>query len=257
MTERIANLGMYDWPETREALDHLWTLIAGNLMLEGVEAPPALTRTGIAMHDMWTHPKLLVGQTCGWPYVSRLRGKTIPFGRFHYALEECPAGYYQSVYVGRSADDKRLLEDRNSLLAADKIAINGDDSQSGFHVFKEITGEFSPDAIEQRKRFVSGSHRASIKAVANGDAQIAAIDAVAFELAKRHDAEIVDKVFVIGKSKPKPGLPLITAPARSANTETLFKAVQQAVRNLDEAHRETLLVLDVVPATDEDYEEFL
>ena len=257
MTKSIASLSMYDWPETGEALDRLWTLIANNLEKVGISAPSALTRANVPMQAVWTSPDLLIGQTCGWPYASTLRGKAVPFARFHYALEGCPAGHYQSYYIGRSSEDRKLLDGREALLSAQTIAVNGDDSQSGFHVYREITGEFSPEAIEPEKRLVTGSHRNSIAAVSSGRADIAAIDAVAFKLAQRYDGAVVDNVSVLGKSKPKPGLPLITAAGKSEEVQLLYQMTKQAVENLSSQDKDTLLISGIVPASDNEYDEFL
>lgn len=247
---------MYDWPETRQALDNLWCNIAKSLNAMGLETPPALSRD-LSTMKIWTDPDLVIGQTCGWPYVSKLRGKTIPFARFHYDLEDCSPGHYQSYYIAQNSSASGLLASKEALLGADKIAMNGDDSQSGFHVFREITGEFSPGAIPEEKRLVTGAHRDSIKAVANNEAELAAIDAVAFKLAERYDPSTVEHVEVIGKSKPKPGLPLITSPANAEMAPQLFKAVQNGVQSLSTSDRDTLMILGTIPATDSDYDEFL
>ena len=150
MSAPLASLSMYDWPETASALDRLWALIQANLANENLEAPLDLTRTD-DVFDLWMQPEMLIGQTCGWPYVSHLRDRVIPFARIVYDLD-CEPGHYYSVYIGQSPSDADYLKDGQSLLDAGKIAINGDDSQSGFHVYKEITGEFSPDAIPEDNR---------------------------------------------------------------------------------------------------------
>ena len=217
---------MYDWPETGAALDQFWGLIGKNLKNSGIDAPVSLSRSR-EIARLWTDENLLVGQTCGWPYANRLRGKVIPFARFDYGLDDCPPGFYNSVYIGRSPEDRKYLQDTGSLLSAGKIAINGDDSQSGFHVFREITGEYSPAAISPDNRVITGSHRNSVKSVANGNAQIAAIDAVAFELSRRYDPKLTSNVTVIGHSVPKPGLPLITSPANKIHVKTLYGAIKK------------------------------
>ncbi|MGI9351241.1 MAG: phosphate/phosphite/phosphonate ABC transporter substrate-binding protein [Rhizobiaceae bacterium] len=256
MSAPIATLSMYDWPETQITLDGFWEQISNNLKKSGIEAPSNLTRDE-EVTPLWTDKNLLVGQTCGWPYANRLRGKVVPFARFDYGLKDCPPGYYNSVYIGRSPEDRKYLQNRYSLLSVGKIAINGDDSQSGFHVFREITGEDSPLAISAEKREITGSHRNSVKSVAEGNAQIAAIDAVAFELSKRYDPELASRVVVIGNSVPKPGLPLITSLTNNARTKTIYEAIDSAITTLSDAERDTLLIAGLAPASDPDYEEFL
>jgi len=256
MPRQIATLSMYDWPETATALDRLWTLVHHELAQRDVSSPQVLTRSK-DVYDLWADPQLLAAQTCGWPYANRLRGQVIPFARFAYDLPECKNGYYNSVYIGGSKADAAFLENKNSLLRADRIAINGEDSQSGFHVFREITGEASPGAIPKHKRLITGSHRHSVRAVAEGRAQIAAIDGVAFALACRHDPEVAARVSVIGHSNPVPGLPLVTAINNKQQATILYDSFVAGVAKLDDAGWKTLLLKGVVPAHDEEYDGFL
>ncbi|MEM9277790.1 MAG: PhnD/SsuA/transferrin family substrate-binding protein [Pseudomonadota bacterium] len=252
----IATLSMYDWPETKQALDRFWTSVAKHLKQYGISPPYTLTRIEHPS-TLWTHPDLLVGQTCGWPYANTLRGKAIPFARFVYDISRCPSGHYNSVYIGRKAEDSRFLESAEALLSAEKIAINGNDSQSGFHVFREITGEYSCNTIPEEKRLITGAHRNSVIAVAEGKAEIAAIDGVSFELAKRHEPEAASKVVVIGHSQPKPGLPLITSLQHEAEASRLFSALEKSVFDLSTAEREQLLITGLMAAEDQEYDVFL
>ena len=74
---------MYDWPEVRAGTDALWAAIATNLAAVGIDAPDRLDRTTPA-GDAWTSPDLLVGQTCGRPYVNGLAGRVALLGRPTY-----------------------------------------------------------------------------------------------------------------------------------------------------------------------------
>lgn len=246
---------MYDWPETAHAIDVLWTHIHKQLIQRGIDAPLTVDRD---THPaaLWSKPELIVGQTCGWPYANYLKEQVIPFARFHYDLPNCPAGDYNSVYIGHDDDDYDHLTSPQAFEFVEKIAMNSDDSQSGFHVFAELAGKAAEDAISKEKRVVTGAHRNSISAVANGDANIAAIDAVAFELAKHHDPEVVSRVVVLSASKPKAGLPLITSKDNEHLVPQLFEAVQQAVEEAPDDVLQTLLIQGVVPAKPSDYDGF-
>ena len=222
----------------------------------GINSPSALARVEHPSR-LWLQPELLVGQTCGWPYANRLRGKVVPFARFVYDLPRGDAGHYYSVYIGRSQDDAKYLESREALLGVNQIAINGDDSQSGFHVFREILGNYPENLIPADKRHITGAHRNSVKAIANGTAEIAAIDAIAFELAKRHDPETVSKIQVIGYSNPLPGLPLITSLENAEHIPALYDSFKAAIDGLSSQTKDELLIKDIIPATDGDYEVFL
>ena len=255
MTTPLASLSMYDWPETAHAIDVLWSHIQNQLIQREIEAPLIVDRN---THPaaLWSKPELIIGQTCGWPYANYLKEQVVPFARFHYDLPDCPAGHYNSVYIGHDDADYDHLTSPQAFEFVEKIAMNSDDSQSGFHVFAEIAGKPSEEAIATEKRVVTGAHRNSISAVANGDANIAAIDAIAFELAKHYEPEAISRIVVLGASKPKPGLPLITSRDNQHLAPLLYEAVSVAINETPDDVLQTLLIKGVVSAKPSDYDEF-
>ena len=66
----IAMLGMYDMPAIQPANDRFWQAIRAHLG----HGPETLTRDR-DYWEMWQSPDLLLGQTCGLPYRSRLHGR--------------------------------------------------------------------------------------------------------------------------------------------------------------------------------------
>lgn len=255
MTAPLASLSMYDWPETAHALDVLWSHIHNQLTQREIHSPPRLERNAHPA-ALWSEPELVIGQTCGWPYANYLKEQVVPFARFHYDLPDCPAGHYNSIYIGHDDDDFDHLESPQAFDFVEKIAMNSDDSQSGFHVFAEITGKPAEECIAKEKRVLTGAHRNSISAVANGDANIAAIDAVAFELAKHYEPEPISKIVVLRNSKPTPGLPLITSKDNEHLAPLLYEAVEAALSDTPEDILETLLIKGLVKARPSDYDEF-
>ena len=139
---------------------------------------------------------------------------------------------------------------------AQKVAINGGDSQSGFHVFGEILGSAAKDFIPQSIKLLTGSHRESVKSVAKGDATIAAIDAVSFELSKHYDPRSTSKICELGKSKAVPGLPLITSVKNAKMIPKLFYSVVEAVKALPDEQKKCLMIKGVVCAHDSEYDVF-
>lgn len=246
---------MYDWPETSHPLDVLWSHIQNHLAQREIDAPVKLDRD-IRPEALWSRPELIVGQTCGWPYTNYLKEQVVPFARFHYDLPDCPPGDYNSVYIGHDDDDYDHLTSPQAFEFVEKIAMNSDDSQSGFHVFSEITGKPAEQCIAKEKRVVTGAHRNSISAVANGDANIAAIDAIAFELAKYYEPESVSKIVVLGNSKPLAGLPLITSKDNAHLTPLLYEAIEQALEETPEDILQRLLIKGLVKAKPSDYDGF-
>lgn len=221
----IAALPMYDWPEEREAVDALWRAIAEALRARGIAAPQVLTR-GRNLWKIWEDGTLLLAQTCGLPYRQRLHGRVALVGVFDHALPETPPGHYHSVMVARADDPRARLAEFDGAT----LALNGFDSQSGWVAAHEAAGAAG---IRFRRFHHSGAHRASAAAVAEGLADIAAIDAVTWRLVERHLPRLAARLRVIARSAPTPALPLITA--RDRPVELIAGAVAEAVAGLDPA----------------------
>ncbi|MFV1465692.1 MULTISPECIES: phosphate/phosphite/phosphonate ABC transporter substrate-binding protein [unclassified Phaeobacter] len=235
----IASLAMYDRPETAAALDALWQAIRSALADASIEAPETLSRGG-DLWSIWSDSTLLLAQTCGLPYRTRLYEQVNLVTTLDHGVADCPPGYYTSVFVAhrdRSGADLRTI-------AGGSFAYNEALSQSGWAAPMMHLRDLSllPGSL-----FQSGSHRASARAVADGTADFAALDAVSWALMQQHD-DWATELVEIARTKPTPGLPLITA--RTRDPVPLRAAVAQAVAELDETHRQILHlkgVSDIAP----------
>ena len=198
----IASLPMYDLPGLEGETDILWGCLRDALHEGGLQAPQGLDRAEPdAVH--WRAPDLVLGHTCGLPLVKGMAGEATVLGAFDFGLEECPPGFYNSVIIGRGGD---LGDD----LIGASYAYNSRHSQSGYAALKTKFGARLGDGVE------TGSHLASLAHVAEGVADVAAIDAVTWRLAVRtgFGDNLWQRVDQIGRTDPTPGLPLITAPGR-------------------------------------------
>jgi ABC-type phosphate/phosphonate transport system substrate-binding protein len=250
--ERIfVSLPMYDWPELQSAWDVFWHHVMNRLRGSGINSPDRMQRNA-NFKDDWTDPRLLLGQACGWPFVSRLSNHVVPIARFDFGLPEAKPGHYHSVFIrqkGRSYPESNQIE---TLLAQNcvQIAINDEDSQSGFRAFGELLAQ--PITIPRTCVLVTGSHRASIRAVALGEADIAAIDAVTWRFALAHEP-LANQVEVIGRSRTVPGLPLITAQNFQPWRYSIARSLTRAVVDMPSREREMLDLHGIVPADASDY----
>ena len=77
----------------------------------------------------------------------------------------------------------------------------------------------------------TGSHRASVRAVAEEKADVAAIDAVCWALALRYEPEAVSRLKVIGQTPLRPGLPFITAVERDDSEVGAIRARSRRTRS--------------------------
>lgn len=215
---------MYDWPETTPDWDRFWEKLREAIESKGVPAPQCLARTGDHRAD-WTDPDLLVGQTCGWPFVSHLVGKVEPFARFDFGLGGTK-GNYHSVIIASSAQKEALALIMDQGAA---IAINGFDSQSGFRSLSTLLA--APLELPVDRFVVTGGHRNSVKAVAEGQAAFAAIDAVSWRLAQQYEPA-ANRVREIGRTGSAPGLPLITSLKYAQFGPALLQAMADTVAML-------------------------
>lgn len=234
-----AVLGMYDRPETRAATDALWARLAEAIRERGVDAPESLDRT-TPLARAWTAPDLVLGQACGLPYARALRGRVGLIGAPAHALEGCPPGWYRSVLIVSVASPIAGPCD----LRGARPAINSRDSQSGYAALMEAAAGLAREGRVFARPVITGGHGASIAAVAAGRADVAAIDAVSWALAQRHDAEAA-RVRVIGRTRPAPGLPYITA--QTGHAAALAAAAAEAIAALPAVHRDALLLTGFAP----------
>jgi ABC-type phosphate/phosphonate transport system substrate-binding protein len=245
----FASLPMYDWPEVSGSWDRLWTYVREGLKSAGILAEERLRR-GDDFEALWTDPALCLGQTCGWPLISMLGDRVTAFARFDFACGEVP-GDYRSVFIagGPGATAEELLVQPGAM-----IAVNGFDSQSGFRALSNLA---SADITIPASRFlVTGGHRQSIHAVAQGRAQLAAIDGQTWRLAKAHESA-VQKVRVLGLSPDVPGLPLIVSPGFSRHVPSIFDALEASINALDARDRSALGIAGLVWARTDDYKVLL
>lgn len=247
----IASLPMYDWPEIRPSWDRLWSLASDILRAQEIAAPQILTH----LEDyppLWTSSDLLLGQTCGWPFVSGLHEYVTAFARFDFNLPDIAPGHYQSIFLTRKPHRFESLLEIGSWIKKEEplIAVNAPDSQSGHRVLGECFSSLhkvQPDRIA-----FSGSHRHSIRMLASGEADICAVDTNSWRYALEHEPASKG-VYEVGRSKPVPGLPLITAKYLGLDPQEIYLAVKDAITNLPNTDCKRLGLNGLVPATKEDY----
>ncbi len=237
----FASLPMYDWPEVQASNDQFWESMRQHLADIGVDAPATLTRG----EDPWAHwlnPSLCLSQTCGLPFSAKLSGKALLLGAPDYQLPDSPKGQYRSVIIAREAGAEVMD------LSGTRFAYNMRESQSGWAALDkvlQIESHFG-DLVQ------SGAHRASIAAVAEGRADCAAIDAVSWALAQRHEPAAAS-VHMIAVTPPTPGLPFITGQANEGKAKQMIDAVTMAIAALPRDVRDALALRGFKGWMDADY----
>lgn len=227
-----ASLPMYDLPALKAAHARYWTLIRAGL---ADDAPDALTPDGLGV-PFWTASNVILSQTCGMPYRTQLHGKVQIVGTPDYGIAGCPPGFYMSQVIKRKEDTRASI----SAFEGATAAINDYGSQSGFAALVSAMqkADVMPGCVK-----ISGAHASSVQAVADGTADIAAIDAVTWALLCEHtDAQ--DTVEAFDQTPPTPGLPYICS--LSMDRTQVFDAVAQAISALSEADRDLLMLRGIV-----------
>ncbi len=205
----LATLPMYDLPELRPYTDAFWTAIATRLRARGITAPDTLMRCDDLM-AMWTDPHLLLGQTCGYPLVTNLAGKVAAVATPCYRAQGCEDATYRSAIVVRNGDSATSLID----LRGRCCAINEKTSNSGMNVLRAAIAGLSVGTTSFFSEIVmTGAHVASISAVAEGRADVAAIDCVTWAHLQRWRPNQSGRLRVLDWTDATPGLPFITSNA--------------------------------------------
>jgi ABC-type phosphate/phosphonate transport system substrate-binding protein len=197
----IASLPMYARASNRAAHEILWSLIRDGLRAQGIPAPDGLDHE-IRHMDSWAHPDLVLGQICNLPLRTAFMDKVTVIGASDYGLDGCEPGYYRSAFIVRSdcpaSDPLDMIDSR--------FVCNEQLSQSGY-----CSAQLW--ALTHGRQFqlssATGSHRASIAAVAEGRGDIAAIDAQTWWIECR-ETRHTDALKVIGHTVSTPGMTFIT-----------------------------------------------
>jgi hypothetical protein len=236
----IASLPMYATPRTAGANARLWALIRDGLRRRNRPAPERLIDEIPDPKAHWLSPDLVLSQTCGLPYRLWLADRVGLVGTPDYGLDGCPPGHYRSVVIARSDDRRAVFADFHGA----RFALNDPHSQSGWAAL----ATFDPAAV-QAPAVLTGSHRGSVRAVREGRADFAAIDAVTWRLLAAEDQTA--GLSVLLETPPTPGLPLITA--RSNDASAIHDAVAEAIDGLAPADRSSLGLTGIVRLPAESY----
>ena len=237
---------MYDWPEVADDLDVLWALVVGAAGERGVVLPDRLSR---APHDvLWRDPGLVVGQVCALNPARDGLGRTVVIGSL--ALEPPPGlpdpgpGTYYSVVVAR-ADDARLASARAGAphevlgvgrasaavtrFAGARVAATATDSQSGYWSLGGFVHHLTERGPLFGEALMTGAHRASVAAVAEGRADLAAIDVHSWRLACEHEPALTSRLAVVGLTEPTAGIVCVTSTEHARHRAALDAALADAV----------------------------
>lgn len=211
-------------PVVVEAQGHLWSFLCAHLRDGGVAAVPDTLDETVSHHQSWLDPRLLLAQTCGFPFVKRLKGHVRLVATPVYDAPSCDGPNMCSLIVTRAAGAPQSL----AACAGLRVAINEPGSNSGYNLLRAAIAPhagarpFFKDVLE------TGGHLASIEAVLSGRADIAAIDCITYDLLRRHAPERIEGLTIIADTPSGPNLPFITRLSASDEEVTALRTALKA-----------------------------
>jgi len=202
-----ASLPMYDLPEMQVATNEFWQGLARAFRREGIDDVPSLLEAPVDYEGHWLSPDLLFSQTCGYPLRHALKDRVAYVATPSYSVEGCGRGTYRSVILVHRDSKARTLADLRGKIAT----FNDPHSHSGMNVLRAMVAPLSHDGAFFGQVVESGRHEASIRMVADGDADVATIDCVTYATLERYRPAATDGVRVLGLTAEAPTLPFITS----------------------------------------------
>lgn len=155
---------------------------------------------------------LLFGHSCGYPLVTHLHGKLEPFCVPLFDAPGCDGALYCSrLVVAADADIDSLLDCHGAT-----AAVNSADSNSGMNLLRHALAVAGASPPFFREVLITGGHASSLAAVADGRAQLAAIDCISYRLIEDQDPRLAAATRSLGFSAQTCGLPFVVPVAQAA-----------------------------------------
>jgi ABC-type phosphate/phosphonate transport system substrate-binding protein len=225
---RLASLAMYrDPPVIAEATRELWTYVGGRLRAAGLADVPEALDEGLAHDAAWRDPRLLLAQTCGYPFMTQLRGQVRMVATPVYDDPGCKGALNGSFVIVQANTAIASVDQLRGSVAA----INDRASNSGMNLLRHTVAPHAVDRHFFAQVLESGSHRASLALVAQGQADVAAIDCVTFGNLARFAPELVAGVRILTETAKTPGLPLITRAGASEDEVAMLRTALNDLAN--------------------------
>lgn len=247
MVERIITCGMYSFTdELKLAWQQLFDILMG--LLDGSDRKISLHFD--ADQSLLLNPVLLFGHTCGYPLMIHLQDRVSPFCVPVFDVPGCEGKFYSSRFIVGAKSDIASLADCRGKVAA----INAPDSNSGMNVLRYAISDLDPARPFFSSVITTGGHLHSLEAVANRQADIAAIDCVSYQLIEDCQPELMQQVRSIGFSVKSCGLPFVVPASNSADSEMLIDNLNRALALAPDRVRDRLHLLSFEPVALDDYQ---
>ncbi|MCH2547989.1 MAG: PhnD/SsuA/transferrin family substrate-binding protein [Alphaproteobacteria bacterium] len=253
MTQWRVAFPMYVLPQMQADMRSLWIMVKTRLTMDGVENLPDEPEFSDPLAQGHVPQDLLMLQYCGYPYVTQWQEskQLTPFACLHYDAPHCEGKLHRSVIVvAEQSKIKKLSKLKNS-----RVAINGYDSNTGMNLLRHTIAPIAKSTQFFSQVTVTGAHAASAQAVADGSADVAAIDCVTFAYLSDYDAALTAQLRVIATTETSPALPLFVASHVPQDIQQkLYTAWQEVMDNRNQyaATLKRLRMQGIEPITNAD-----
>lgn len=212
--KKFMTCGMYAFSnELQQAWQAIFTGFHGLLAdARGLEKKLLFEADEARLRD----PDLFIGHTCGYPLMARLQDALMPFCVPVFNLPGSSGTQYSShIIVAADCAIKSLADCRGGV-----AAFNEKHSNSGMNLLRHAVAQLDPGERFFESVIESGGHLPSLRAVAEGRADVAAIDCVSFQLFQDHFPELTARVRSIAYSVSTAGLPLVVPRSGFSQSDT-------------------------------------
>jgi ABC-type phosphate/phosphonate transport system substrate-binding protein len=241
---------MYALPEMAEVNAAFWTALRQEAARPALPARLSTAPAGLPANIT---PQTVFSQMCGYP-LKRLYANQYTFlGTPFYNLPGCttrPDGvptHCSFIVVARDAAFGALAD-----LRGRKFVVNGFDSNSGMNLPRRLFADIAGGASFFSAVAVTGSHVASMAAVAAGEADAAAIDCVTYGFCALYRPQTVVGLRILAQTPASPAIPFITSSATPPDT---VSALRRALSSPAMARAFAgLRIIDVISPRPEAYE---
>ena len=257
MTRWIASLPMYNVTPQHAVLWHSLLSDCVTVFARSFD-PGEVTVVNAPEGELmphWRRKDLLLSQTCGFPYrMLGLADEVHLISTPIFDAPGCEGPRYRSVLV---VSARAWARGANTLEACRglRAAYNGADSHSGMNAFRHALAPFARDGRFFASVLSTGSHAATLQALASGAADVGAIDCVTLALLHDSQPESFDGVRTIGMTASAPGLPLIASRALGEGEVQALRDALDTALAADPERARTLRLRGFARLTGEAYAE--
>ncbi|SIQ08811.1 ABC-type phosphate/phosphonate transport system, substrate-binding protein [Rhizobium sp. RU33A] len=207
-----------------EAQRAFWAFLRDHLQSKGMVGLPEILDEILPHHEAWLDPRLVLAQTCGFPFVKHLKSRVRLVATPVYEAPGCSGADMCSFIIAREKDAPANLAACRGLRAA----INETGSNSGYNLLRAAIAPHAGGRAFFTDILETGGHLASIEAVRSGEADLAAIDCITYDLLRRQAPERIEGLVILTETPRGPNLPFITRLSASDHEIASLRAALKA-----------------------------